>query len=69
MSVMDYRTGEALDGEPSAELIAASEADSSGTGAVLGYLDHGVWQYVRDDEEDFYRRVRGEDVRSVWVQP
>jgi hypothetical protein len=67
--VCNYQTGSALEGEPSEALIEASAAESSGTGAVCAYRDaDGVWQYVPEDEEDFYRRVRGEDVRVVWVQ-
>jgi hypothetical protein len=47
--VHDYATGEALDGTPSPELVAASLAEPTGTGAVRGFwepstrLARGAW--------------------------
>jgi hypothetical protein len=68
-SVMDYQTGAEMDGTASAELIEASLAEHSGTGAVAAYRDeHGVWQHVPESQESFFRDQRGEDVRTVYVQ-
>lgn len=59
--VMDYQTGEALDGQPSPELVEASLAVPH-TGAVGARRDaEGVWQLVRDDPW-------GPDTRTVWIQ-
>ena len=66
--VMNYQTGDSLTGRPSAELIAESEAESSGTGAVPAYRDEsGVWQYVEPSDEDRMSRL-GHDVITVWTE-
>ena len=67
MSVNDYQTGTALDGEAS-ETLAERSAEACDTGAVAAYRDDdGVWQYVREDEMASARR-RGREVRTVWVE-
>lgn len=59
--VMDYQTGEVLDGQPSPELVEASLA-AGYTGAVGARRDaEGVWQLVRDDPWGPY-------TRTVWIQ-
>jgi len=65
-TVRDYNTSDALDGEPSDELIAESEIVTD-TGTVPAYLDDsGVWQYVAPCDVD-RMRSRGETVITVYV--
>lgn len=67
-TVMDYDTGNSLDGEASAELIAASLAEGE-TGAVPAYRDaQGVWQYVAPFERAHYRDRLRETVVTVYVE-
>lgn len=66
--VRDYQTGDALDGDPSDELVRESEAETkrAGTGAVAAYLEDGVWIYVPESEVEAHERV-GDEVRTVYV--
>lgn len=58
-SVHNYQTGAALTGDPSDELVEASLAERSGTGAVGAYRDtNGVWQCLREDEMSAYAHAR-----------
>lgn len=63
--VYSYDTADELDGAPTSELIEASRA--APCGAVLAYCEAGVWHYVPDAREDFFRRICGEEVRTVYV--
>jgi len=66
--VMDYETGDALEGEPSEELVRASANEHSGTGAVAAYCDeHGIWRHVADADVSLYES-RGETVRTVYIE-
>ncbi len=70
-TVCDYKSGDRLKGAASEELVEASDEETqrTGTGAVLAYRDDdGIWQHVPCDQEDFYRRTRGEDVVTVYVE-
>lgn len=65
--VLDYDTVNVLEGVPSDELVAASDA-AGDTGAVPAYRDvDGVWQYVAPSMRDQYRRM-GHDVITVYVE-
>ena len=66
--VLNYDTGETLDGPPSPELIEESLA-ADPTGAVPAFQDSvGTWQYVPPSEVDFYKHQRKEDVITVYVE-
>lgn len=69
-TVYRYQDGSQLKGVPSDKLIAESENESSGTGAVLAYLDTntGVWRYVAPGRVDSIRRYRGADAITVYVK-
>lgn len=64
--VCDYHTGSDLDGTPSADLITASLAEHSGTGAVGAVLDREthVWRLVPADH-----MTTTPDARVVYVAP
>jgi hypothetical protein len=61
-AVMDYRSGARLTGLASVDLVDASLAEESGTGAVGAYRSAGVWQYLREDEMGTV-----DDARVVYV--
>jgi hypothetical protein len=66
--VMDYDSGDELEGTPSEELVGESEAVVD-TGAVGAYRDDdGVWQYVPQHDEDRQRRHLARQIRTVWVE-
>jgi hypothetical protein len=65
-TVHDYDTGNALEGEATPELIAASTSEGSGTGAVGAYLSGGKWHYVPEGQDGNIRAC-GHDVRVVYV--
>ena len=57
--VFDYDTGEMLPEFPTNELIRESFTEQSSTGAVLAYMDHGIWHLTHDTSR--------KDVRTVFV--
>lgn len=65
--VMDYQSGDRLDGVASKGLVRESRAERSGTGAVPAYLRDGVWIYVEPSEVESYER-QGETVITVYVE-
>lgn len=66
-TVMDSERGRVFPGEPSQELIR--ESRSAPSGVVSARLDSaGTWQYVAPADEDFYGRVRGEAIYSVYIE-
>lgn len=67
--IRKYTDGTALRGTASRELLEASEAEGSGTGAVPAYRDSdGVWQYVEPSNVEHYVRNLKEDVVIVYVE-
>ncbi len=65
-TVMDYRTGAPLPGEPSAELCERSDSGDN-EGVVSACQDaQGIWRYVDPDAADLENRT-GRDVLLVWV--
>lgn len=66
--VMDYDSGDTLDGDVSDELRDESAA-ADPTGAVPAYRDDaGTWQYVAPSQVEHARRNLCQDVRTVWVE-
>lgn len=65
--VMNYATGDRLEGAASKGLVRESLAERSGTGAVAATRnERGVWIYVEDSEVE--SRVRqGDEVLTVYV--
>jgi len=69
IAVCDYETGDRLAGSASPELIAASRAEEGPTGAVAAFRDvYGTWVYVPDVAAADKERMRGVDVRTVFVE-
>ena len=67
-SVVDYDTSDRVEGDCSVSLYQASQA-AAPTGAVAAYRDAaGVWQYLREDEVEHYRRSLRETVVTVYVE-
>lgn len=61
-------TGECLEGEPSANLVAESER-AIPTGNVLAMKDvDGRWKYVPSSMESHYRNVLKENVCLVYIE-
>jgi len=67
-TVYNYDISEILDGEPSEDLIAASQ-DAEPTGAVPAFRDEdGIWQYVEPSRRDFYERHLHHEIITVYVE-
>lgn len=68
--VVRYFDGVPLEGPPSAELVAASQAAvSEPVGAVFAYRDaSGVWQHVPIQARGTYVESLGHDVIAVFVE-
>lgn len=65
--VMEYATGQRLDGTASPELVRES-VNAEPTGAVPAWRDdNDEWQYCPPSGVDLQRR-RGFDVRTVYVE-
>lgn len=62
-SVYDYQTGEALAGDPTAELVSESLSREP-TGAVGAYLAGGEWRWLDDGDPEPCGSV---DCRTVYV--
>ena len=66
-NVRNYQTGAALSGRATRDLIAASKAERSGTGAVAAYCERGWWHHVADDQVSQLERL-GHTVVTVWTE-
>ncbi len=64
MTVYDYDTSEALDGEATEELIVESMATD--TGAVSAVLRDDVWEYVRPQDHS-HPMYACETIHTVYV--
>ncbi len=55
---------------PASDELSERSASAGETGVVLARMDRGsgLWVHVEDSQEDFWSRVRGDDVRRVYVE-
>lgn len=66
LGVMDYNSGEELEGTPHPDLTLASFAEEP-TGAVYAYKDGSMWFHVPAEKKEQYEKIFQVQVRTVYV--
>lgn len=66
-TVRNYQNGATLHGRATRDLIAASKAEHSGTGAVAAYCERGRWHHVADDRASDFESM-GRKVVTIWIE-